>query len=49
MKTTSSLSLNDIFLKGFKVQPDLCDMLVTDIKKMYRQIRINPNQRFLQN
>ena len=59
MKTTTGYSLNDIMLKGFPVQPELFDILcrfrafkyvlVTDIEKMYRQIRINPSQVFLQN
>lgn len=57
--SSSGLSLNDMTLKGFKVQPDLFDILcrfrlfkyvlTTDIKKMYRQVRINPEQTFLQN
>lgn len=59
MKTTSGISLNDIFLKGYTVQPELFDIicrfrlfkfvLVADIKKMYRQMEINPSQRFLLN
>lgn len=58
MKTTSGLSLNDILLKGFKVQPDLFDILcrfrsapyvfICDIEKMYRQVKVNPDQTFLQ-
>lgn len=59
MKTSSGVSLNDIMLKGFLVQPELYDILcrfrsfpyvlLCDIEKMYRQIRINPKQTFLQN
>lgn len=59
MKTYSNLSLNDIMYKGFTVQPDLFDILcrfrsfkyalTADIQKMYRKIRINPSQTFLQN
>jgi hypothetical protein len=58
-KSSSGYSLNDIALKGFQVQPDLYDILcrfrsfkyvlTTDIEKMYRQIEINPNHRFLLN
>lgn len=57
-KSSSGYSLNDISLKGFQVQPDLFDILcrfrvgkyavTIDIEKMYRQIDINPEQRFLQ-
>lgn len=59
MKSSSGLSLNDIMLKGFPVQPELFDILcrfrtykyviTTDIEKMYRQVKINPDQHFLQN
>lgn len=59
MKTTSGLSLNDIMLKGSRVQPELFDIiarfrtfryvLTSDIQKMYRQIRVNPRDRILQN
>lgn len=59
MKSTSGYSLNDICLKGRVVQPELFDILcrfrifkfvlVADIKKMYRMIRVNRNQTFLQN
>lgn len=59
MKTSSGISLNDIMLKGFPVQPELFDILcrfrlhkyvlTADIVKMYRQVRINPSQHFLQN
>lgn len=59
MKTTSGVSLNDVLLKGFPVQPDLFDILcrfrcfmyvlLTDIQKMYRQVRVNPSQNHLQN
>lgn len=58
-KTSSGLSLNDILLKGFTVQPELFDILmrfrffefvlVADIEKMYRMISVNPKQLFLQN
>lgn len=58
-KTSSHLSLNDIMLKGYQVQPDLFDILcrfrsykyvlTADIEKMYRQILINPSQTFLLN
>lgn len=58
-KTSSGLSLNDIMLKGYQVQPNLFDILcrfrsfkfvlTSDIQKMYRQIRINPDQTFLLN
>lgn len=57
--SSSGFSLNDICLKGYQVQPDLFDILcrfrfypcvfTTDIKKMYRQILINPEHTFLQN
>lgn len=59
MKTSTGISLNDIMFKGFPVQPELFDILcmfrmfkftvVADIQKMYRQISVNPSQRFLQN
>lgn len=58
-KTRTGLSLNDILLNGFQTQLDLYDILsrfrsfkfvlTSDIEKMFRQIRINPEQRFLQN
>lgn len=58
-KSTSGVSLNDIMLKGYTVQHELFDILtrfrtfqftlISDIEKMYRMIRINPNQTFLQN
>lgn len=58
-KSTTGLSLNDVTLKGFQVQPDLYDILLrfrsfkyvltSDIEKMFRQIKINPNQTFLLN
>ncbi len=58
-KSTSGYSLNDVMLKGYQVQPELYDILcrfrmhkvvfVADIKKMYRQILINPKQCYLQN
>lgn len=59
MKTTTLVSLNDILLKGYTVQPELFDILcrfrcymyvlIADIQKMFRQIRINPSQTHLQN
>lgn len=59
MKSSSGLSLNDVMLKGFTVQPDLFDILcrfrifkyviTADIEKMYRMIKINPSQRCFQN
>lgn len=58
-KTSTNISLNDIMLKGCTVQPELFDILcrfrtfkyvvTADIKKMYRQVRINPEQYFFQN
>lgn len=58
-KTSSGVSLNDILFKGFQVQPDLYDILTrfrafkyvltSDIEKMFRQVIVNPDQRFLQN
>ncbi|XP_072377852.1 uncharacterized protein [Diabrotica undecimpunctata] len=59
MKTSSGVSLNDIMLKGYKTQPDLIDTLInfrtflyvftSDLMHMYRQILINPTQRYLLN
>ncbi|XP_072389402.1 uncharacterized protein [Diabrotica undecimpunctata] len=59
IKSTSNVSLNDIMLKGYTVQPDLFEILIrfrlfkytliADIEKMFRQIRINPKQTFLLN
>ncbi|XP_072403133.1 uncharacterized protein [Diabrotica undecimpunctata] len=59
MKTTSNLSLNDIMLPGYTVQRELFDILinfrlfkyciVADLRHMYRQIRVNPEQVFLLN
>ncbi|XP_072400337.1 uncharacterized protein [Diabrotica undecimpunctata] len=59
MKSTSNVSLNDIMLKGYTVQPDLFEILIrfrlykytliADIEKMFRQIKINPKQTFLLN
>ncbi|XP_050309035.1 uncharacterized protein LOC126745307 [Anthonomus grandis grandis] len=58
-KSSTGYSLNDVTLKGFTVQPELYDILcrfrtfryvlTTDIEKMYRQVSINPEHRFLQN
>lgn len=59
MKTTTGISLNNILLKGYTVQPELFDILnrfrlyqfvaIVDIQKMYRQIQVNPKHTFLQN
>lgn len=59
MKSSSGYSLNDLCLKGLVVQPELFDILcrfrtfqytlVADLEKMFRQILINPEHRFLQN
>lgn len=56
--STSGLSLNDIVLKGPKTQPDLINILLrfrvhriavtADIEKMYRQIRLAPEDCELQ-
>lgn len=58
-KSSTNISLNDITLKGFTVQPELYDILnrfrasrfvmTCDIEKMYLQIKLNPSQTFLQN
>jgi len=58
-RTSSGLSLNDVTLKGYQVQPDLFDILCkfrvylfvlsADIEKMFRQVSINPDQTFLLN
>lgn len=58
-KSTTGYSLNDVMFKGYQVQPDLFDILsrfrlykyalTCDIEKMFRQVRINPCQVFLQN
>lgn len=58
-KSSSGRSLNDITLKGFQVQSDMYDILcrfriftfvlTADIKKVYRQVKINPENNFLQN
>ncbi|GFU11385.1 DUF1758 domain-containing protein [Trichonephila clavipes] len=57
-KTTSGFSLNSILLKGGIIQQDLFSIVSrfrkheyafsADIKKMYRQILVDPNQRDLQ-
>ncbi|XP_056647235.1 uncharacterized protein LOC130451905 [Diorhabda sublineata] len=57
--TSTGVSLNDITLKGYQVQPDLFDILcrfrlnkfaiTSDVQKMFRQISINTEHRFLQN
>jgi Pao retrotransposon peptidase/Family of unknown function (DUF5641)/Protein of unknown function (DUF1759)/Putative peptidase (DUF1758)/Integrase zinc binding domain len=58
-KMQAGLSLNDLMYKGFTVQPELFDILlrfrtfkyvvIADIVKMYRAIKVNPNQCHLQN
>ncbi|GFW19515.1 integrase catalytic domain-containing protein [Trichonephila clavipes] len=52
-KTTSGFSLNSILLNGGIIQQDLFSIVSeyafsADIKKMYRQILVDPNQRDLQ-
>lgn len=57
-KTTNGISLNDIQLPGPRIQADLCDIIIrfrsgkvgvsADVKKMYRQVRIVPEQWNLQ-
>lgn len=59
MKTNKKISLNDILLNGPKVQRDLFDIILlyrfgdytfnTDIRKMFRNILVNPEQTSLQN
>lgn len=59
MKSSTNFSLNDITLKGYRVQPEIVDILcrfrsfkyvlIVDIEKMYRQIKVDPSQLFLQN
>ncbi|XP_025836105.1 uncharacterized protein LOC112906362 [Agrilus planipennis] len=59
MKSSTGYSLNDVTLKGYRVQPELVDILcrfrsfkyviIADIEKMYRQIKVEPSQTFLQN
>lgn len=54
MKTSNGRSLNDLQLVGPKLQPDLFDLMLqfragqvaitADVKKMYRQVRIHPEQ-----
>ena len=54
MKTSTGVSLNDVMLKGPKVQEDIFDIIcrfrkykfvfTSDIEKMYRQIMINQKQ-----
>lgn len=58
-RSSSGYALNDLMLKGYQVQPELYDILcrvrsfkfvlVCDIEKMFRQIKINPAQTFLLN
>ncbi|KAH1021632.1 hypothetical protein HUJ04_011125 [Dendroctonus ponderosae] len=59
MNTSSGYSLNDLLLKGPQVQAELFDILcrfrtfkfvlVADIEKMYRQVRVDPGHVYLQN
>lgn len=59
MRTSNKISLNDILLNGPIVQPELFDTLlsfrlhkyffVCDIRRMFRNILLNPEQRSLQN
>lgn len=58
MKTSKKVALNDLLLNGPVVQNDLCDimllfrfgqhMFATDIKKMFRCIKLNPLHASLQ-
>lgn len=58
LKTSTGVSLNDVLKVGPKVQKDVFDivlrmrsypiLVVADIEKMYRMIRIHPSQRKLQ-
>lgn len=56
-KTSNGVSLNDVLLTGRKLQTDICDIILNfrshpivfscDIKQMYRQIQVHPDdQRF---
>ncbi|XP_031625624.1 uncharacterized protein LOC116342255 [Contarinia nasturtii] len=57
-RTSNSLSLNDIQMKGPKLQFDLADQImrfrrhqyavIADIKKMFKQIKVDPSQWDLQ-
>lgn len=57
-KTSSGLSLNEILLTGPKLQNNICDLLLQfrrhnvvfccDIKQMYRQILVHPDDRTFQ-
>lgn len=57
-KTSTGVSLNDILLTGRKLQSNICDVLShfrrhnivfsCDIRQMYRQIRIHPDDRHFQ-
>ncbi|XP_046659921.1 uncharacterized protein LOC124353908 [Homalodisca vitripennis] len=57
-KTTSGLSLNDVLLTGRKLQPDISSILINfrshaivfscDIKQMYRQILVHPEDQNFQ-
>lgn len=58
-RTSTGISLNDVTLKGYQVQPELFDtvlrfrgdkyVLTCDIEKMYRNVKMNPKHTFLQN
>ncbi|XP_054267417.1 uncharacterized protein LOC128989543 [Macrosteles quadrilineatus] len=57
-KTSTGVSLNDILLTGRKLQSNICDILMhfrrhnivfsCDIRQMYRQIQIHPDDRKFQ-
>lgn len=57
-KTSTGVSLNDVLLTGRKLQTNICDILLhfrshnivfcCDIRQMYRQIRVNPDDRKFQ-
>lgn len=56
--TSTGISLNDVLLKGAKVQPDIFQILIrfrihqvtitADVEKMYRQVLVAPEDRNLQ-
>lgn len=56
--TKSGISLNDVLLKGPKVQSDICHIIIrfrihqvaitADLEKMYRQVVVAPEDRDLQ-
>jgi hypothetical protein len=57
-KTSSGASLNDLLLTGRKLQNNICDLIIhfrchnivfcCDIRQMYRQILVHPNDRKFQ-